>query len=264
MFNYYFKPAMERKLRLFAEHGFEHLHWCDDWDADIIYTREEMGLYRWMVDSAGLECLDVHGAATEAIRVDSWTESARARYIGLLKNRIEFCSLMGGDAVVVHPPRFEDPELSRRLKSSTRVFDAVTPLCGELGVAIAVENCYPSDEKIIECYLDAYPPELFGFCFDSGHANINGNMEQLFRFGDRLRALHLHDNGGAKDDHQPPYWGTVDWGRVMGWIGRSGYRKPINFEVTHDPRLFDGTMDGFLGYTASSIRRAMTLLRLAG
>ena len=64
MFNYSLKPGMAEKLRLFREHGFEYLHWCDDWNNDRLYTREEMSLYRWLVASAGLTCLDVHGTAT--------------------------------------------------------------------------------------------------------------------------------------------------------------------------------------------------------
>ncbi|NIR86347.1 MAG: hypothetical protein GWN67_04150, partial [Phycisphaerae bacterium] len=35
MFNYSLKPEMERKLQLFAEYGFEYIHWCDDWYSEV-------------------------------------------------------------------------------------------------------------------------------------------------------------------------------------------------------------------------------------
>ena len=260
MFDYYFKPGREEKLRLFAEHGFDYLHWCDDWNVDVYYTRGEMELYRGLVESAGLKCMDVHGTATEAIRIDASDEALLERYVMLLENRVEFCYAIGGDAVVIHPPRVEEDGLSQRLERSKRVLDRMRPLCEELGVFLAVENVHRSDEKILEHYFEAYPPEYVGFCFDSGHANIHGNMRALYGFADRLRVLHLHDNKGKKDDHQPPYWGTIDWDEVMDWIGGSGYRKPLNFEIAHDPKLFNGMMKEYMEHSVASISRVMDLL----
>lgn len=261
MFNYSFRPGMEEKLGLFADHGFEYLHWCDDWDNDAFYTREDMAHYRRLVESSGLRCLDVHGTATPTIRIDSESEDAYKAYKRLLENRIEFCSLIGGDAVVVHPPRVEgEGALSLRLERSLRVLDSVKPLCDELGITIAVENVHRSDERILAQYFERYPPEFVAFCFDSGHANINGNLRALYKFADMLKVLHLHDNKGEKDDHQPPYWGTIDWDEVMGWIGGSGYGKPPNFEIAHDPELFSGTMEEYMEYSVASIRKVLDML----
>jgi sugar phosphate isomerase/epimerase len=261
MFNYSFNPGMEEKLRLFADHDFDYLHWCDDWNNDVFYTREDMALYRRLVESSGLKCLDVHGTATSTIRIDSESEDEWRTYKKLLENRIEFCSQMGGDAVVVHPPRVEgEGALSLRLERSLRTLDSVKPLCDDLGIAIAVENVYRSDEMILALYFERYPPEFVAFCFDSGHANINGNLGALSGFADRLKVLHLHDNKGEKDDHQPPYWGTIDWGEVMGWIGGSGYGKPLNFEIAHDPELFEGTMEEYMEHSVASIRKVLDLL----
>lgn len=260
MFNYSFKPDIETKLRQFADHGFQYLHWCDDWNNEVAYTRKDMTQYLQLVESAGLKCLDVHGTATGTVRIDSEDENSWRKYADLLINRIEFCSVLGGDTVVIHPPRpTGGTGLRRRLERSIRLIDDVRSLAEDLGVTIAVENCYASDEKILEAYFDRYPPEFIGFCFDSGHANIHGNLNQLKRFGDRLRVLHLHDNNGVEDAHQPPFWGNTDWDEVMSWIRDSQYGKPINFEITHDTALFDGTMKEFLNYTVKSINRVMTL-----
>ncbi len=286
MFDYSFKPTKERKLRLFADYGFKHIHWCDDWYSEILYTKQNMEHYRQLLESCGLQCVDVHGCETETILIDAEEKDALNKYIQLLQNRIEFCSAIGGDAVVIHTPSVIEwgrdyvdytkqnielcrqlvqsqggsERLSWKLDRSLQVFESVKPLCQDLGVVLAVENCYPFDEKSLEYYFERYPPEFVGFCFDSGHANLNENLDLLSKFNDRLKALHLHDNRGNDDDHQPPFWGTISWERVMQWIGRSGYLKPINFEVTHDPRFFEGTMEGFLKYTVRSIRKALVLL----
>jgi len=261
MFNYSFKPDTRRKLQLFADYGFEYIHWCDDWNNDVFYTQRDIELYRQLIESAGLKCIDVHGTATKTIRIDAEGKDELNKYIKLLKNRIEFCSAVGGDAVVIHPPTDKggDEKLRWSLNRSRQVFESVRPLCEDLGIVLAVENCYPFDKQILEYYFGMYPQEFVGFCFDSGHAHVNGNLIHLLKFGGRLKALHLHDNKGESDDHQPPFWGTINWEHVMRWIKHSGYKKPINFEITHNPRLFNGTMEEFMEYTVRSIKKVMAL-----
>jgi sugar phosphate isomerase/epimerase len=79
-------------------------------------------------------------------------------------------------------------------------------------------------------------------------------------FGDRLIALHLHDNHGELDEHQPPFFGTIDWAGTMRWIEQTGYAKPVNFEITHRDHLFDGTMKQYIAYARKSVSRAMKLM----
>jgi len=259
MFNNSFRPDIETKLRLFADSGFKYIHWCDDWDDDVLYTKENIELYRRLIESCGLKCMDVHGAGTSAIHITAEEEDVLDKYIRLLENRVKFCSAIGGDAVVVHPPSDDRGSctLDSKLDRSLCVFESMRPLCEDLGIALAVENCYPSDEKTLGYYFERYPSEYVGFCFDSGHAHVNRNLNQLLKFSNRLKALHLHDNRGKEDDHQPPFWGTIDWEKVMQWIERSGYQKPVNFEITHNPRLFEGTMKEFLDYAVRSIRKTL-------
>lgn len=286
MFDYSFKPEKKRKLQLFADCGFKYINWCDDWYGEILYTKQNIELYRQLIESFGLKCIDVHGCETETILIDAEEKDAFDKYIRLLQNRIEFCSAIGGDAVVIHTPSVIEwgrdyidytkqnielyrqlvesqggsERLSWKLDRSLHVFESVRPLCEDLGIVLAVENCYPFDEKSLEYYFERYPPEFVGFCFDSGHAHLNEDLDLLLKFNDRLKALHLNDNRGREDDHQPPFWGTIGWERVMQWIECGGYRKPINFEITHDPTFFEGTMEEFLDYTVRSIRKALALL----
>jgi len=261
MFNYSFNPPIKSKLRLFSEYGFEYIHWCDDWNVDALYTEQDVKRYSRLVESVGLRCLDVHGAATANVLINSVEETWRKRYIELLENRIRFCASIGGDAVVIHPPagKTGSLELIENLNRSLYVFKRIRPLCKDLGVTIAIENCSANAKEILEFFFEKYPPDFLGFCFDSGHAHIPKIFDQLTGFGNRLKALHLHDNRGERDEHQPPFWGTIDWERVAKWIKESGYSKPINFEVIHYPVLFNGTMEEFLKYTVDAIKRVMKL-----
>jgi len=261
MFNYSFKPKMERKFQLFVDFGFKYLHWCEDWNKGTIYTRQQMESYCELLDSFGWTCIDVHGVATTTYHLGVREKSAIDMYIQLLENRLEFCSIVGGDAIVIHPPNVEKTdEIEDSLKRSLHIFEQVRSLCEDLGVTIAVENCYLYDEQILQYYFARYPPDFVGFCFDSGHAHLFRNLEALFQFSERLQVLHLHDNGGKNDAHQPPFWGTLDWEKIMHWIVSSNYLKPLNFEITLFPSLFDGSMEDYLTYTVHSIQQVLILL----
>lgn len=262
MFNYSIKPEFEKKLQLFAEYGIKYVHWGDDWNKEIFYSKHTIELYRQLIELHGIKCIDVHGVSTPIINIDAVNNQIFTKYIQLLQNRIEFCSAVGGDVVVVHPPNIgsDRKEASRKIERSIRAFEGVRPLCEDLGIALAVENCKLLDIQCLEYYLSKYPPEFVGFCFDSGHANINNNLDQLFRFRNRLRALHLNDNRGKDDDHQPPFFGTINWEHVMHWIVSSGYSKPINFEIVHNSKFFEDAINKFMEHTIESIQKVISLI----
>jgi sugar phosphate isomerase/epimerase len=262
MFDYTFRPSMEEKLLLFRRNGFRYVHWCDDWDNERHYSRGQMEEFAEQLADAGLQCIDVHGTATRRARIDAPAIEDHGLYVRLLRNRIEFCAAVGGDAVVVHPPSQGRRGFIGydRLRRVVAAFDAVCDLCAKKGVRLAVENMGNRSSfsvDVLEWFFRRYPREFVGWCFDSGHSHQAGDFEQLKAFGDRLIALHLHDNHAQVDEHQPPFFGTIDWSETMRWIDQTGYAKPINFEITHRDHLYDGTMHQYIRYVRDSVARAM-------
>src|SRR5882762_1514904 len=91
------------------------------------------------------------------------------------------------------------------------------------GVTICVENT--TSEMGDPAYLRAFVDEtrLTGlrFNFDIGHAHLadgpaEERLEKSFApMRDLLASIHLHDNHGEKDEHLPPYDGTIDWGSAI-------------------------------------------------
>lgn len=262
MFDYSIKPDFERKLQLFAEYGFEYIDWNEHWNSATLYSKEVMEYYRRCIESSGLGCIGVHGASSPSINIDAPDEHMFKKYIELLKNRIEFCAVIGGEVLVIHPPKNEGNRIktNRNLERSLHAFESVRSLCRDLKITLAVENCHPSDAESLEYYFEKYPPEFVGFCLDSGHAHVNQDLNQMLQFKNRLKALHLHDNSAKEDDHQPPFSGTINWEQIMRWIGLTRYEKPINFEIVHKSRFFENSMDKFLEYSAQAIRKAMGIL----
>src|SRR5437016_7314160 len=87
------------------------------------------------------------------------------------------------------------------------------------GVTICVENT--TSEMGDPAYLRAFVDEtrLTGlrFNFDIGHAHLSDfpegeRIEKSFSpLRDLVSSVHLHDNHGEKDEHLPPYDGTINW-----------------------------------------------------
>jgi len=87
------------------------------------------------------------------------------------------------------------------------------------GVVIAVENT--TSEMGDPAYLRAFVDEtrLTGlrFNFDIGHAHVadGPESERIEKAFAPLRELavsaHIHDNHGDKDEHLPPYEGSINW-----------------------------------------------------
>ena len=91
------------------------------------------------------------------------------------------------------------------------------------GVRICVENT--TSEMGDPAYLRAFVDEtrLTGlrFNFDIGHAHLSDfpegeRIEKSFSpLRDLVSSVHLHDNHGEKDEHLPPYDGTIDWSAAI-------------------------------------------------
>ena len=97
-------------------------------------------------------------------------------------------------------------------------------------------------KSIIIDALNAIAGErVFGFCLDTGHLLLTGQDPQnaVALLGDRLEALHIHDNNGQEDQHLAPYMGVLDWDRFVAGLRDAGYRKPLSFETFNVIRRFD-------------------------
>ncbi len=88
-----------------------------------------------------------------------------------------------------------------------------------VGVTICVENT--TSEMGDPAYLRAFYDEtrLSGlrFNFDIGHAHLADDPEEerieksFAPMRELVSGVHVHDNHGEKDEHLPPYDGTIDW-----------------------------------------------------
>jgi sugar phosphate isomerase/epimerase len=88
-----------------------------------------------------------------------------------------------------------------------------------LGVTICLENT--TSEMGAPSYLRSFVDETrlsdLRFNFDIGHAHLADGAEadrvaeSFAPLCDLVGSVHVHDNHGEKDEHLPPYEGSIDW-----------------------------------------------------
>jgi len=87
------------------------------------------------------------------------------------------------------------------------------------GVAICIENTTSEmgDPAYLRAFVDETRLSGLRFNFDIGHAHLSDFQEgerldkSFSPLSDLVSSVHLHDNHGEKDEHLPPYDGTINW-----------------------------------------------------
>jgi len=93
----------------------------------------------------------------------------------------------------------------------------------------------------IDMLNEKHGAELFGFCFDTGHAKlVNLDIESFVTtLGSRLKVLHIHDNDGIGDLHQMPFCFTktrenkpsMDWEGFYRGLAEINFDGVLSFET---------------------------------
>lgn len=120
------------------------------------------------------------------------------------------------------------------------------------GVELYLENHYAYDFRgcqelfsevweFAELFRHVQSPAL-RFCFDTGHAHMTKNGEELLRgLAPHLAHVHLADNHGLADDHCMYGEGTVPWERYLDVLCETCFDGTfcVEFPVREDRRPFD-------------------------
>ena len=111
-------------------------------------------------------------------------------------------------------------------------------------VKIALENVDNSGFLHFKFLLDDIKSDNLGFCYDVGHHNLyNKDIDLLKLFGDRLLAVHLHDNLGdykfgddyTRDLHLLPFYGNANFDKIVKQLKSVNYNSTIMIETHKNP-----------------------------
>jgi sugar phosphate isomerase/epimerase len=138
-------------------------------------------------------------------RIDAMDEIKRALESA---ERIPFRNL------IVHLGERDDAWSQRTIEHALTALEHLSAFARPLGVRLLIENLLsePTTPAHLMTILEMGHLSNIGICLDLGHAHMTcGVAEAISVVGDRLAAVHVHDNHGLKDDHLWPGDGTIDW-----------------------------------------------------
>lgn len=178
------------------------------------------------IRASGLAIESTHGPYADP---KGHTPPQREMYEDYLERSLEATGMLGAKYMVVHPLVSED-KTDTLADETIRYFGKYSKLAAQHGVTLAVENMFSTTpERLVEICegLDCVA------CWDTGHANIKGldQYDSLAALGEKLKVLHIHDNYGATDNHNPPYFGNIDWERFVAGLRDIGFGGMFNFEI---------------------------------
>ncbi len=176
--------------------------------------------------------------------IDS-NKSARIEAMDEVKRALEAAEQVPFRSCILHLGRKDDEWNTRSLDDSLTAIEHLKAFAGPLGVQLLLENlsnAFATPSHLVEIVQVGHFQGI-GFCLDTGHAHLaelspewmsnsrsrlqekfggdvkltDGIVEAFEVFGDRLVELHLHDNGGTRDEHAWPgevVANGLDWGIV--------------------------------------------------
>ena len=179
----------------------------------------------------GLEFWQLHGVWPHVD--DTTSEGRKATREYLVKNMLG-AEYLGCKRVVLHPcmPHgWSNGTKEEFFQYNVELLTELLPYAQEKGVILCLENMpfkqgesFSTIEEWI-AVLDAINDKHVKACLDTGHSTClnTGAYETVKRLGNRLEALHVHDDRHCQDRHLLPFQGEYDWfGFVQGL-------KEINF-----------------------------------
>lgn len=217
-------PIRDR-YRLIKEAGFDGvlLWWSDgfergaDYRAGADYAR-----------NAGLVIENIHTPIQEQDKLSC--DNLDGEYLlECYLQCVRDCAEFGIPTMVVHLPDDKYPINELGLERIKRI----AAKAEEHEVNVALENV--RNIQNVMCALDTIDSVRIGFCYDScHHENYASGNDLLGKYGSRLMALHLHDNGGVMGQHQLPFDGNICWSGVIEKMTETGYNgatalEPMNW-----------------------------------
>ena len=124
------------------------------------------------------------------------------------------------------------------LDHSVTFWSAVAERLNREGCRLMLENVYEQGPNEIIELFDRLRSHGVGLCLDCGHLTAFGRtpIEAWLRvLGPFIGQLHLHDNGGKKDDHLALGRGRIDFRPLFAFLKAERPRPPVVTMEVHRP-----------------------------
>ncbi len=161
-----------------------------------------------------------------------------------LKEQISLCAKYGIPIAVMHATRGSANELALPPNEhGLKCIKELVDFAKKHKVKIALENLDKLSYKHFVYVMENIKDKNLGFCYDCGHHQLYlPKVDLLKRYGNRILAVHLHDNNldweygfdWSNDLHFLPFDGKINYNKVCEKLAKTPYKNVIMLEVHKD------------------------------
>ena len=176
------------------------------------------------------------------INITEPVKSKRLDMLDEIKRALDISEVIPFRYLIQHLGVFEEEYDERKVEAAFTSLEELNLFARARGVEVLLENTpnQLSSAQRLVYFLEQTHLKL-NFCFDVGHANMNGGVAPAFAIlKDRIRSTHLHDNNGAEDSHLWPFHsagGTIDWSETMRLLRSLPGQYPLLLELRDYPEF---------------------------
>ena len=254
---------LRRTALMLKEYGFSYFDYLvprtENWAEDAARFRE-------FAEAAGVH---VHQSHAPIYRTRPEVPRKEVQNAYLLA--VDAAAAIGARYLVVHADEYlpapgEIYDSEKVVRNQIELFLPVAERAARAGIQIACENVTQNDDVprsrcsctaeellgIIEGLngtAEVRPDNPAGCCWDFGHGRMWYDEESpkaLEKVVPYLLCTHVHDNR-ARDDHQPPFTGKMDWPPLMKVLRDGGYRGNLSLEL-HYGRFPERVLPAYLNF----------------
>jgi len=164
-------------------------------------------------------CYTFH-APSRSINIASIHEPIRQASVRVIGSCFSLAGEVNAD-VVIHPGYVaweeESEKAVRQFHTSLKELKA---LAEESSIEFFIENMGNWNYFLLKEPWEISRLGLFDLALDVGHAHLNHCLDEFLCLP--FRHIHLHDNNGTEDAHNPVGSGNIDFNAVMKAVHRTG------------------------------------------
>ncbi|MBO5323463.1 MAG: sugar phosphate isomerase/epimerase [Oscillospiraceae bacterium] len=221
------------------------------------FFRDDYAEYAQKIKALAKECGVYFNQAHAPFRMDmnAYLDggAGRADVFRRLNRAIEVAGILGVRNIVVHPVHcisYANNDPDALLEINRDFYAQLIPAAQAARVKIAIENMWQRNQfnKQIISSTCSSPYELaryvdvcneladcFVACLDIGHCALTGHdpVNCIHVLGNRLAALHVHDNDTLHDSHNCPQTMSIDCYPIMEALKSIGYEGELTLEADY-------------------------------
>jgi sugar phosphate isomerase/epimerase len=240
-------------------------------------TRDEVRAIRQALADNQLHMASLHAPTSRDVSVNreggaplSVTEVERVRRIEAmdeLKRVIDVAEELPFSRLILHMGGSRETADGRKRDAAFSTLEHLILHARHLGVTVCIENtCSEMGDPIyLRSFIDETRLTGLRVNFDIGHAHLadGPEAERVPKSFEPVRELvasaHIHDNHGDKDEHLPPYDGSIDWPAALPLLQSASADLPLTLELKEKSALDAPSVSDQLAAASKSLDRLFSL-----